>query len=312
MDRSHLIQSPARSPESKAAWFSEAARHLKRWVLKGLVFAALTLIVLNPNLKRAWLQIQHTLHPEGLIQTRFPSLPVVNEQLDRFVAADHARRSEARLVARFVLQNIKYVTDYANWGNLEYWPTPQEVWDKRQEDCDGRAILTARLLRARGFSSAHLVVGLDHMWICVDENEKAPATPPHYIALLNPDPNFSLDLGDEAQPGDLARILRALLHPTALKETGTHLFADIPALRKAILIVALVFLCLHPHRPSTVLLALSALGLAAVALLMHWQPENGPSLQASLGGLLLFLSVAGAMVAHQVLWRMTPRLAQAE
>src|SRR5689334_12186510 len=99
---------------------------LKRLLLKAIVFAGITLLVLNPNLKRAWLQIGHTLQPENLIQTDFAALPQINRQIDRIVAADRMRHSEVRLVAKFVLRQIHYVSDYENWGNLDYWPTAAE------------------------------------------------------------------------------------------------------------------------------------------------------------------------------------------
>src|SRR5689334_10330589 len=172
---------------------------VRRWVLKTVLFILLTAVVLNPNLKRAVLQVQHATHPESLIQTTFPGLESVNVQIDRMLQSPTNRFSEPRLVARFVLRKIKYVTDYENWSNVEYWPTAEEVWHKRQEDCDGRAVLATSILRARGFRSARMVVSLDHMWIRVDENEKDPSKPAHYIALLSPNAGFSLDLHERSR-----------------------------------------------------------------------------------------------------------------
>src|SRR5687768_7239989 len=91
-------------------------RRLKRWLLKTLAFAALTLLVLNPNLKRAYLQVRHTLHPESLLLTKFPALAEINQQIDRLVTANKGQRSEARLIAKFVVKNINYVSDYDNWA----------------------------------------------------------------------------------------------------------------------------------------------------------------------------------------------------
>jgi hypothetical protein len=281
-----------------------ARNRLKRWLLKSIGFAAFTLLVLNPNLKRAYLQVRHTLNPESLIQTQVPGLTGINQQIDRLVENNAGRQSEARLVARYVVRNVHYLSDYDNWGNVEYWPTPQEAWQKGQEDCDGRAILTASILRSRGFSSARLVIGLDHMWVRVNENENAPAKEPSYIALLGPNPTFSLEINERPQSGDLVRVARALVYPTALRTTSTHLFADIPNLRKAILVVGLVLLCFHPCKRSTTLLALTATGLAGVALLGNWRPGQEPSLQVTLGMTLLLTAVAGAVVLKRVfLWR---------
>ena len=277
------------------------ARTLERWLLKTLLFLGLALLVLNPNLKRAALQVRHTLHPESLIDTRFPALAQINEQIDRWVAADHGRRSEPRLIAKFVIRQIRYVSDYDNWSNLEYWPTAPEVWERRQEDCDGRAILATSILRSRGFTSAHLVIGLDHMWVRVDENECDPAKRPNFIALLNPNADFSLELGDSPSGSDFVRIARAVIHPTAFRATSTHLLAEIPTLRKAILVLALIFLCLHPCKHSLALISLSALGLAGVALIAEWQPGNGYSAEVTTGGVLLLTALAGAVCVRHVL-----------
>jgi hypothetical protein len=268
---------------------------IRRWLCKGLAFAAFALLVLNPNLKRAFLQLQHTLRPEALIQTQFSGLPEINAQIDRLVAADQGRHSEARLVARFVLKKIRYVTDYENWSNVEYWPTAEEVWQERQEDCDGRAILASSLLRARGFRSAHLVVGLDHMWIKVNENEKDSSRPAHFIALLSPNPRFSLDLHERSRFSDLVAIARALLHPGALRDTLTQLFADIPAFRKALLVVVLVLACYHPSRSRTGLLVLVATALTAVLVLAHWEPDQAQGVRGWSGFVLLVAALLGAL-----------------
>lgn len=267
----------------------------KRRLAKVLAFSALLFLVLNPNLKRAALQVRHVLHPEGLIQTNFPALPRIHAQLDRWLATPGQTNSEARLIGKLVLQKIRYVSDYENWANLEYWPRAEEVWEKRQEDCDGRAILATSLLRARGFRSAGLVVGLDHMWVMVDENEKDPAQPPRYISLLSPDLNFSVKVQDDARTSDFLRLAKAVLRPTALRETGTHLFADIPVLRKVVLVLAALLLLYHPCKSRTGLFVVMALGLASVNLLADWRPGSGNPWTAAAGGLLLLCALASAM-----------------
>jgi hypothetical protein len=264
-------------------------------LLKATLFALFACFVLNPNPKRAVLQVSHTLNPEALIQTDFPGMNGINERVDRMLATDREGDSEARIVARFVRKNIRYVSDYENWGNIEYWPTAQETWERGQEDCDGRAILATSILRSRGYSSARLVVGLDHMWIKVDENEKAPAEPSQLIALLNPNPDFSLPLQEKPGANDFLLLARALLQPTAFRETSTNLLSEIPAPRKAILITALLLLCMHPVRHRAALLLVLLGGLVAAALLDGWNPGNGQQLKGILGGLMLCLSIFGAL-----------------
>jgi hypothetical protein len=289
------LETPA-PPQALVTPASARTVPIKAWLLKASIFCAITVVVLNPNLKRAFLQVEHLVAPEALIQTNFVALPYITAQLDRFVASDHGRHSEARLVARFVLKKIRYVSDYENWGNLDYWPTPAETWAKGQEDCDGRAILAASLLRARGFHSAALVVGLDHMWITVDENEKDPSKPPHLVALLSPNPDFSLELHKRSRMGDLLSLAEAFLHPKAFRDTSTHLFADIPALRKVLLIMALLALCYYPGKPRAGFLLVMAIGLLAANFLVRWEPDQSSPWIGLTGVALLGIALAATLL----------------
>lgn len=286
-----------------AAHGSRRGGTARRWLCKTLLFCGLILAVLNPNLKRAFLHVRHALQPGQLIQTDFPALAEINARLDSLVAANRGGYSEARLVGKFVLREIEYASDYENWGNVEYWPKAEEVWRKKQEDCDGRAILATSILQSRGYHSARLVVGLDHMWIKVDENEKDPRKSAHWIALLNPNPDFSLELRDEANTGDLMRLVRALLHPTALREASTHLFADMPVLRKAILVLGLLWLCMYPCKHKVGLFAVLTAGLLAVMLLADWQPGDSPTLAPGAGACILLAAVGAALFMDRALRR---------
>ena len=108
---------------------------VKRTLLKGLLFTALLLVVLNPSLRRAFRQVQHTLRPENLIQDRFAGLESINAQLDCLM--DRAGcHSEARRIAQFVVDHINYVSDYENWGNVSIGPRPKKPGRK------GRKIVT--------------------------------------------------------------------------------------------------------------------------------------------------------------------------
>src|SRR6185295_4116464 len=67
--------------------------------------------------------------------------------------------------------NIKYRYDWYNWGNLDYWPTAEETWALKKEDCDGRAVLAASILRSRGYTNATIVANLKHVWVKVGDVE---------------------------------------------------------------------------------------------------------------------------------------------
>jgi hypothetical protein len=296
MEPASIMNIETKAPGQEPASPSVGMR--TRWLLRLCGFVLFTAVVLNPNLKRAAFQVGSVLAPEALIQTNFTALPAIQAELDRIISADQGRHSEARLVAKFVVRKISYLSDYENWNNIEFWPSAEEVWARRQEDCDGRAILATSILRARGYQSARLVVGLDHMWIRVDENEKDPARGPRLIALLSPNPHFNIELENEVRPRDWLRLAKAFLHPTALRETSTHLFAEIPVWRKTLLITALVLLCHYPCRSRTGLLMAIAFGLAAAWLLADWHPEHNQTARGIAGGLFLLLAVSSAWITR--------------
>jgi hypothetical protein len=224
-----------------------------RGVLKTLLFAALTAVVLNPNLKIAFRQIQHTFRPESLIQPDFASITSINEEIDRLLARNTGGAHEIKSVEKFVYKNIQYVSDYENWNNVEYWPTAEEVWAKRREDCDGRAVLAATILRSRGYQSAKLVVGLQHMWVSVNANEKELFKPAKIVALLNPEAKLSLEIQPKPGARHFMRLAKAFVQPTAFRETGAGIIADIPNVRKLILALLLVgvwYLPINAPRPK--------------------------------------------------------------
>jgi hypothetical protein len=269
------------------------ARFLARVTLKIVLFSLFAVWVLNPDLKRAAIQLEHTFKPESLIETNFPGLSFINRAIDKQL--NSRRGSEPKAVERFVLKNIRYVTDYDNWNNVEYWPRASEVWDRGQEDCDGRAILAASVLRSRGFSSAKLVVGLQHMWIQVDENEKDPSLPSHVIGLLDPDKRRQFKLDRNPTATHYFGLIRALLNPTALRDTSMGVFMDIPALRRMVLMLAILALCYHPCRELRGLLSVLVVGLVAANLLAQWDPSIGV-LHAFVGIGIFVVAVLGALV----------------
>ena len=270
------------------------SRRAKRWIVKSYLFALVAVVVLNPNLKRAAQQAQHTLNPESLIQTNFAGVASINRMIDKTLLQPGAHLSEWRAVEKFVLKQVRYASDYENWDNVEYWPTAEETWSKRQEDCDGRAILATSILRSRGYRSAKLAVGLTHMWVQVDANEKDPSKPRKIVALLNPERSLRLEI--DGKPGALhfLRLAKAYLHPTAFRETSVDLLAEIPALRKVILVTTLLLLCYHPCRDRCGFLAVITVGLAATFLFDQGEAK-GNAVEVWLGLVLFVCAIAGAL-----------------
>jgi predicted transglutaminase-like cysteine proteinase len=275
--------------------FCRLARH---WTVKVLLFALLALLVLNPNIKRGLMQVHHTFRPDGLIQVHFPGLDELNRELDLMVREDKGQTKEVKLIERFVYDQIRYVSDYENWWNIEYWPTAEEVWERRQEDCDGRAILAVSIMRSRGFSSARLVVGLNHMWVEVDANEKELHKPEKLTALLGPGPNLRIAIEKNPDARHFARLALALLHPTAFRETSGGLIADIPAPRKAILLLFLLVLCYFPSPQMRGLAPVLVAGGCAALLLFG--PGAHHPWQKGIGLALLLVTTFAAILMKRL------------
>lgn len=225
-----------------------AAHAAKVWLVKAAVFGVFAVLVLNPNPKRALLQLRHTFQPESLIQADLPSMPEINRAIETFQNEQDTELSEVRLVERFVRKRIRYATDYATWWNVEYWPTAGEVWQRQQEDCDGRAVLAVSILRSRGYRSAKLVVGLQHMWVQVNENEKSPGQPENVVGLLNPEQLVSLSIDGNPSANHYLSLAKSLFRPAALRDTSVSWMNDIPPARKTVLLLGFLFVSLYPFR----------------------------------------------------------------
>jgi len=55
-------------------------------------------------------------------------------------------------VAMEVNRRIKYSRDITNWGASEYWARPIETHRRKEDDCDGYAVLITKVLRLCGLS----------------------------------------------------------------------------------------------------------------------------------------------------------------
>lgn len=81
-------------------------------------------------------------------------------------------------VERFIYERVPYAWDWDLWGSADYMPTVEEMYQqslrdadgKLREDCDGRAVLAASLLRRLGYQSK-LVTDLRHVWVTTPAGE---------------------------------------------------------------------------------------------------------------------------------------------
>jgi hypothetical protein len=258
-------------------------RGLVKWALLGLVIT----FVLYPHVGLLLKQVRHLRNVESLIQPDLPEIAAINRELDAQLVTNTSRAAEFRAVERHVYQRVPYKYDWLNWGNLDYWPTAAEVLERKCEDCDGRAVLAASILRARGFKTAHVVANLNHVWVAVDR-----------IELMSPQKEKNLRrVGGKTVvtlPG-----VRTWLGAAAM-------IGEFPALRSLIILVTALVLAYHPCRNITGLLAVMTPALVGFVLLLDWghrldsRNEASPSPQFIAAFTLLLLAFFAALLAR--LW----------
>lgn len=255
-----------------------------KMMIKIAIFAAILITVLFPNPALLFRQIAAYSNTESLIQTDFPGIEQINQDVNAALPAGVTRQQEFQAIQRYVYHNIPYAYDWDNWGNVDFWPTAAQVWARRQEDCDGQAVLAASILRARGFESARLVGNIRHIWVAVDEQE-----------LMSPDREQTL-----VREGGKVRLKlpswELLLGSTALY------FSEFPAFRNALLLIVLIGLCYHPGRSRSQFLGLTVMGLLGFLLVHDWarhaHQTSGAGIDVNFvgGGFLLCGALLLAMI----------------
>jgi hypothetical protein len=239
----------------------EVQQPLKRAGLKLALLAAVVLFALYPNPALLVRQVHHLLHMEQLIQPDLPAMPEINRDIDRLIETNTPALTEFKAVERYVYRRIPYQYDWHGWANLDYWPTAAEVWERKREDCDGRAVLAVSILRARGHAEARLVANLQHVWVAVGTNE-----------LMGPmaDRNFRRE-GGRMVDGKLvgARTVITLPKLKTLLDS-LAMTCKFPAWRVVLMFVTLLALLFHPATDTGRFAALCAMMLAGYAVFLDW------------------------------------------
>lgn len=76
----------------------------------------------------------------------------------------------------WVCNHIRYMTDYKQFGVLDYWLFPDEILETGAEDCEGLSFLVASLLEAADYNT-RVAIGQApfgyHAWVefCGDDGE---------------------------------------------------------------------------------------------------------------------------------------------
>ena len=233
----------ARTAEIRPVW---------RLLLKTAIFCCVLFFILNPNPKRFVHQVQRYFQTEQLIQENFPGIEGINREIDALLPSNATSQEEFVVVQNYVYEHIAYEYDWDNWGNIDYWPTAEAVWNRRREDCDGRAVLAASILRSRGFHSATLAGSIRHIWVQIGQQ-----------GLMNPDSEQHVRLSDGKFSVSLPS-LQLLLESVALY------VADFPTIRNLALFFVALLLCHHPNRKFSHFFGIATLGLVGFILFKDW------------------------------------------
>jgi hypothetical protein len=281
-----------------AMWNRVASWRWKwRLVAKVGAFLAIALLVLFPRLDLAWKQAWQLRDWDALIDPNIGGMPEINAEIDRRLPAGATAAQEMAAVQKFVYERISYCYDWFNWANVDYWPTAAEVWARQREDCDGRAVLCASILRARGFSTARLAGSLSHVWVMIDPNDpKAAAT--RVVGLMTPQKSETYS----------RRNGRVVIRPPEWQTVWPALidFSRFPAWRAAILVLSALVLLFHPCRHGGGFGLICTMAMLGLAQFYHWgarargTSEPLPGWELGVGFGLVLASVIIATAAHPV------------
>lgn len=163
---------PAAAARPPAHWWRRlhALRLPARWGVKLLFVSMVTLLVLYPKvwLIPAWVSRMRDMNT--VLQPDHPEL-VELEQLVRSRLPDGATtRQLLNVVQAVVNERIPYEYDWNLWGVMDWLPTVDETLRAGREDCDGRAVVAASLLRRMGHRT-WLVSDYTHTWVACDFGE---------------------------------------------------------------------------------------------------------------------------------------------
>jgi hypothetical protein len=222
-----------------------------RFVIKTLLFVVVLGAVLFPNPVLLVRQIGHFRNHDALIEPNMAAMKDINAEIDKLMPTNAVPKDEFKVVERYIYRTIKYQYDWYNWLNADYWPTATEVWQRKREDCDGRAVLAASILRARGYTNAMLVANVNHVWVDVDG-----------VELMGPHAEKNL-----RREGN--KVILSLPGFKTLRDMVAQLSA-FPALRSITIILIVALLLFHPCRHKGAFCLVAALALGGYVLLFEW------------------------------------------
>ncbi len=146
----------------------------KRWwwrvPAKAVILGLTVFFVSFPNPMLFARHVQRWRNPDALIDPDAPALADMRRALIPMLEGVAFGRPALKVVERYVYDRVPYAYDWDTWGVADYIPTAEEAIEAGREDCDGRAVVSASLLRSLGYE-ATLVTDFTHVWVKTDHGE---------------------------------------------------------------------------------------------------------------------------------------------
>lgn len=111
----------------------------------------------------------------SVVDASNPKLAPLEADVRAKLRGSESPRAVLDCVESVVYQYVPYAWDWDTWGVVDYLPTVDEVFQKGREDCDGRAVVAASLLRRLGHK-AELVSDVLHVWVDTPEGSTMAPT----------------------------------------------------------------------------------------------------------------------------------------
>lgn len=232
-----------------------------RWPLKALTFAIVLLFVLYPRIDLLPTFLTRLANLERVLEPDHPYIVALAAEIRAELPADAGVAQVTAVVEREVVRRVPYAFDWETWGVMCYVPTVAEVVALGREDCDGRAVVAASVLRHLGYE-AWLVADLKHMWV----RARKPGADGPARELMGAGAG-EVTLASPAPTED-----RTVWHLTwgALQNLGRGLtfgIAVFPLGRELVLLVVLLLLTWRPGVGAPSVLFSAALGIGGLLAL---------------------------------------------
>ncbi len=203
----------------------------RRLPLKLSVLAVVIGLCLYPRLWLIPTWVGRLLQPASVLQPDHPELPALADRVRTRVGADATPPAVLEAVQAVVNARVPYAWDWDTWGVMDYLPTVDETLAAGREDCDGRAVVSASLLKHMGYE-AWLASDLLHVWVVTPVGE-----------TMGPSVGGQMLV----QTDDGARIAAPATLLVNLVRGATFGLAVFPLGREVVILVTVVLVLLQPR-----------------------------------------------------------------